>query len=197
VKLYYQRGTCSLHPHIALLEAGLPFELVRVDTRTHKLAGGGDYYAVNSKGYVPALELDDGSVLTEGAVIDQYVADQRPGSGLLPPAGTMARYRVLEWQNFIATELHKAFGPLFGGSDEARARATARIRKWFDWTAKEVGGRPFLTGETFTVADGYLYNVLRWAGPAGIDLASWPSLLAFHGRVDRRPTVQAALAAEK
>jgi glutathione S-transferase len=197
MKLYFSPGACSLHPHIALREAGLPFELVRVDIRAHKVHDGSDYYAVNPKGYVPALRLDDGSVLTEGAVIDQYVADRKPDSKLLPPAGTIERYHVQEWLNFIASEIHKAFGPLFGKDEAVKDAARAKVGGRFDFVAKALEGRQYLTGDTFTVADGYLYNMLRWTQFTGIDLAKWPALKAFYDRVDQRPAVQAALAAEK
>ena len=197
MKLYFSPGACSLHPHITLREAGLAFELVRVDLRAHKLHDGSDFYAINPKGYVPVLELDDGARLTEGAVIDQYVADRKPESKLLPPAGTMERYRVQEWLNFIAAEVHKAFGPLFGNDEAPKEAARARVGKRLDFVAKALESRPYLMGDTFTVADAYLYNMLRWTAHGGIDLAKWPALQAFFARVDARPAVQAALAAEK
>lgn len=198
MKLYFSPGACSLHPHIALREAGLPFELVRVDIRAHKTHDGKDYYAVNPKGYVPALEFDDGSILTEGAVIDQYIADRKPEAKLAPPAGTMERYRLQEWLNFIATEVHKSFAPLFGHApDEVKQPARDRIGKRFDLLAKTLASQPYLMGETFSVADGYLYNMLRWTTFAGIDLTKWPVLQSFFARVEARPAVQAALAAEK
>jgi glutathione S-transferase len=197
MKLYFSPGACSLHPHIALREAGLPFDLVRVDLRAHKTADGADYYAVNPKGYVPALRLDDGAVLTEGAVIDQYVADRKPEAKLLPPPGTLERYRVQEWLNFIASEIHKAFGPLFGNDDSVKDAARKKVGGRLDLAAKALEGRQFLVGDHFTVADGYLYNMLRWTTHTGIDLAKWPTLQAFFKRIDERPAVQAALAAEK
>jgi glutathione S-transferase len=198
MKLYFSPGACSLHPHIALREAGLPFELVRVDTRAHKTHDGKDYYAVNPKGYVPALELDDGSILTEGAVIDQYIGDRKPEAKIGPPAGTMERYRLQEWLNFIASEVHKAFGPLFGsGPEEVKEQARERIGKRFDLFARQLESHPYLLGESFSVADGYLYNMLRWTSFTGIDLGKWPALVAFFGRMEKRPSVQAALAAEK
>jgi glutathione S-transferase len=197
MKLYFSPGACSLHPHIALREIGATFDLVRVDLRAHKTHDGKDYYAINPKGYVPALELDDGSILTEGAVIDQYVADRKPETKLLPPPGSFARYRVQEWLNFISAEIHKAFGPLFGGSDEAKEQARAKIAKRFDLVAKELDSRAYLVGDTFTVADAYLFNMLTWTQFTGIDLAKWPTLQAFFSRVQQRPAVQAALAAEK
>lgn len=197
MKLYFSPGACSLHPHIALREAGVPFELVRVDLRSHKVHDGSDYYAVNPKGYVPALRLDDGTLMTEGAVIVQYIADLKPEKKLVPAAGTRERYRVQESLNFIASEVHKAFGPLFGQDEAAKAGARARLATRFDYLDKELSTRPHLVGDTFTVADGYLYNMLRWTSFTGIGLDRWPHLEAFFGRVDARPAVQEALAAEK
>jgi len=197
MKLYFSPGACSLHPHIALREAGLAFDLVRVDLRAHKLHDGSDFYAINPKGYVPLLELDDGARLTEGAVIDQYVADLKPESKLLAPAGTMERYRAQEWLNFIATEIHKSFGPLFGNDEAAKEAPRARLGKRFDLVAKSLESGQYVMGETFTVVDAYLYNMLRWTTHTGIDLDKWPALRAFFTQVDARPAVQAALAAEK
>ena len=197
MKLYFSPGACSLHPFITLEEAGVPFDPVRVDLRAHKTKDGADFYAINPKGYVPVLELDDGTRLTEGAVIDQYVADKKPETKLLPPAGTIERYRVQEWLNFIASEIHKAFTPLFGQDEAAKEPARARVGKRFDFVAQSLGSKPYLTGDTFTVADGYLFNMLRWTHFTGIDLGKWPSLAAFFARVEARPAVQATLAAEK
>jgi len=197
MKLYFAPGACSLHPHITLREAGLPFDLARVDIRAHKLHDGTDYYGINPKGYVPALELDDGEILTEGAVIDQYVADRKPESKLLPPAGTMERYRAQEWLAFIASEIHKTFGPLFGSDEAAKEGPRARLGTRFDLVAKTLASQPYLLDDTFTVADAYLYNMLRWATSPRIDRDKWPALKAFFARVDARPAVQAALAAEK
>jgi len=198
MKLYFSQGACSLHPHITLLELGLPFELVRVDTRAHKTHDGKDFYAVNPKGYVPALELDDGSILTEGAVIDQYLADRKPEANLVPRAGTMERYRLQEWLNFIASEIHKSFGILFTSvPDEVKQPVRERTGKRLDLCAKQLSAHPYLLGDSFGVADAYLYNVLRWTKFTGIDLARWPSVNEFYDRVEKRPTVQAALAAEK
>jgi glutathione S-transferase len=197
MKLYFSPGACSLHPHITLRESGLPFELVRVDLRAHKTPDGADFYAVNPKGYVPVLQLDDGTILTEGAVIDQYVADRKPEAKLIPAAGTADRYHVQEWLNFIASEIHKAFGPLFGGPDDAKELARTKLTKRFDFTAARLADHPFLVGDTFTVADAYLFNMLTWTTFTGVDLSKWPSLSAFFARVQQRPAVQAALAAEK
>ncbi len=199
MKLYYSPGACGLHPQIALREAGLDFDLVRVDLRAHKLADGSDYYAVNPKGYIPVLELDDGTRLTEGAVIDQYVADRNPAAKILPPAGTMERIRVQEWLHFIGTEIHKAFSPLFNPSlpDADKETQRKRIAGRFDYVVKQLGTKPYLTGEGFTVADGYLFNMLRWTAFTGIDLGQWPVLKAYFARIEERPSVQAAIAAEK
>jgi glutathione S-transferase len=197
MKLYFSPGACSLHPHIALREAGLAADLVRVDLRAHKTQDGHDFYAINPKGYVPVLQLDDGSLLTEGAVIDQYIADRKPEAKLAPPAGTIERYHLQEWLNFIASEVHKAFGPLFGSDEAAKDAARSRVGKRFELVAKALESRPYLMGDTFTVADGYLYNMLRWTTFTGIDMGQWPALKAFYARVDERPSVKAALAAEK
>jgi glutathione S-transferase len=197
MKLYYSPGACSLHPHITINELGLPVELVRVDLRAHKTETGADYYAINPKGYVPTLELDDGTLLTEGAVIDQYIADRKPEAKMIPPAGTMERYRVQEWLNFVASEIHKTFSPMFGGSDEVKQQGRAKLARRFDVTARALEEHPYLVGDTFTVADAYLFNMLTWTSFTGIDLARWPALQAFFARVQQRPAVQAALAAQK
>jgi len=200
MKLYFSPGACSLHPHITLREAGLKFDLVRVDLRAHKLAGGGDdYYGVNPKGYVPLLELDDGSRLSEGAVIDQYIADQNPDARLIPRAGTIERYRAQEWLNFIATELHKQFSPLFYPTtpEEVKTQQRQKIGARFDLISKTLEKQPYLLGDQFTAPDAYLFNMLRWTEHTGIDRSKWPHLVAFYERVEKRPAVQAALEAEK
>jgi glutathione S-transferase len=200
MKLYFSPGACALHPQIALREAGLDFELVRVDLKAHKLGGnGGDFYAINPKGYVPVLELDDGTRLTEGAVIDQFVADKNPSAKILPPAGTMDRYRVQEWLHFIGTEVHKQFSPLFNPqlADDARQAQKKKVEGRFDLVEKALAGKTYLVGESFSVADGYLYNMLRWTQGVGIDLAKWPNLSAFFQRVGDRPAVKAAVDAER
>jgi glutathione S-transferase len=199
MKLYFSPGACALHPQIALREAGLDFELVRVDLRAHKLHDGSDFYAINPKGYVPVLELDDGTRLTEGAVIDQFVADKNPGAKLLPPAGTLERIHVQEWLHFIGTEIHKQFSPLFNPQlpDDEKNAQRKKIGGRFDYVQKELGAKTFLTGDTFTVADGYLFNMLRWTQFTGIDLAQWPGLSAYFARVESRPNVKAALEAER
>ncbi len=197
MKLYYSPGTCSLTSLITINETGLVVELIRVDLRSHKTQTGADFYAINPKGYVPALQLDDGSFLTEGAVVVQYLADQKPASRMIPPAGTLDRYRAQEWLNFIATEVHKTFGPMWGGSEEVREAGRARLGKRFDIVAKALEEHPYLLGDTFGVADAYLFNMLTWTSSVGIDLARWPALQAFFARVAQRPSVQAALASQK
>ena len=198
MKLFYAPGACSLSPHIALREAGISFDLQKVNTKTHELDGGGDFMAINSKGYVPVLQLDDGQYLTEGPAIVQYIADQNPASGLAPAAGTMPRYRLQEWLNFISTELHKGFSPLFTPQtpEETKVAAKKKLGERFVWVAQQLGDKPYLMGDAFSVADGYLFTVLNWGQWVGIDLAAWPTLLAFHARVATRPQVQAAMKAE-
>lgn len=197
MKLYYSPGACSLAPHIALREAGLAFEAVKVDLRAHKLADGTNYYAINPKGYVPLLELDTGEHLSEVAVILQYIADREPDR-IAPAFGSLARYRVMEWLNFIATEVHKQFGPLWypDTPDATKATQRARLATRFELIATTLVAQPYLTGATFTIADAYLYTVLNWAGTLKVDLSRWPALLQFQARVAARPAVRAALKAE-
>jgi glutathione S-transferase len=198
MKLYFAKGTCSLHPHIALIESGLSFDLVRVDTRAHRAQDGTDYYAINPKGYVPALQLDDGSILTEGAIIDQYIADQKPEARLAPPAGTMERYRLQEWMNFISSEIHKSFSPLFGSyADDVKQSFRQKISSRLDLVERTLAASPYLMGDAFTIADAYLYNMLTWTPYTGIDLAKWPALQAFYKRVEERPSVKKATEQEK
>ncbi len=198
MKLYFSPGACSLSPHIALLEAGLPFTLIKTDTKTKKIDGGGDFLAVNSKGYVPVIEMDNGQVLTEGPAIVQYIADQKPESNLAPKAGTLERYRLQEWLNFITSEVHKGFSPLFGPDTPAEYKEIAKkkLGARFDWISAQLNGKPYLTGDTFTVADAYLFTVINWGQWVGIDLANWPVLKDFHARVAARPSVQQAMKAE-
>ncbi len=198
MKLYYSPGACSLSPHIVLREAGLPFELVKVSTKTHKLADGGDFYAINSKGYVPVLEWDDGERLSEGPAIVQWIADQAPASGLVPAAGTRERARLQEWLNFITSEIHKGFSPLFnpGASDEMKAAAKAAVERRLTWVEGQLDGRVYLLGAAFSVADAYLFTVASWGQYVGIDVKQWPRLAAYLQRVAARPAVQAALQAE-
>ena len=198
MKLYYSPGACSLASHIALKEAGLSFEAIKVDGRAKKAANGEDYWQVTAKGYVPALRLDDGSVLTEGTAILPYIGDRAPASGLAPAAGTMDRYRVHEWLGYINSEVHKGFGPFFvpGTSDEAKATAKANLGKRFGFVQQALEGREFLVGDQFTVADAYLFTVLGWSRIVGIDLGDWPVLKAWHAKIAQRPAVQAAMRAE-
>ena len=198
MKLYYSPGACSQAPHIALYETGLPFEAVRVDLATKRLPGGADYLAIASKGAVPALELDDGSILTESAAVLHYIADQAPATHLMPPVGTMPYYRELEWLNWLASELHKSFAPLFHPSGEPGARATAlaTVEANLAYADAQLGAGPWLLGDTFTVADTYLFAILGWTRPFHLDLARWPSLKAFRERAREKPAVHAALHAE-
>lgn len=199
MKLYMKPGACSLASHIALREVGASFDLDQVDTDRKTTAAGGDYRRVNAKGYVPALELDSGEVLTEGASILQYIADTNPGSGLAPAAGSVDRARLHEHLNYVASELHKAFGPFFhaGASDADKQSAGAAVAQKFDYVEGLLAdGRAHLLGGTFTVADAYLFVVSNWANFVGIGLENWPKLKAFVERVASRPTVQAALKAE-
>ena len=194
MKLYYSPGACSLSPLIALHEAGLAFEPVLASTKTHKLQDGTDYYTINPKGYVPLLELDDGERLTEGPAIVQYIADQAPQSKLAPPNGTLARYRLQEWLNFITTELHKQFSPLFNAAvpEEFKAMQRKKLRDRLTWVDGQLEGKSYLMGEDFSVADGYLYTVTNWAQPMNIDLAGLDRLAAYRERVAARPAVQQA-----
>lgn len=198
MKLYYSPGTCSLAPHIVLREAGLPFEPVLASTRTHQLADGTDYYTINPKGYVPLLELDDGQRLSEGPVIGQYLADRVPEKRLAPPAGTMARYRLQEWLNFITSEVHKAYGALFNPAmpDAAKAVFRQKLRGRYEWIEAQLAGKPCLLGEDFTVADAYLFACTRWAPYCQVALDGLPNVAAFMERVAARPAVQEALRAE-
>jgi glutathione S-transferase len=198
MKLFYAPGACSQAVHIALREAGLPFQSEKVDLRAKKTEGGADFKAINPKGYVPALQLDDGQVLTEVQVLLQYVADKAPDKKLVPAAGTLERYRAQEWLAFIATELHKQFGPFFypTTTDEAKAAQAEKISGRFDYVNERIVG-PFLTGETFTIADAYLFVMTGWAGHiAKIDIGRWPKLAALAKRVSERPAVGQVLEAE-
>jgi glutathione S-transferase len=198
MKLYYSPGACSLSPHLVLHEAGLPFQAVLASTKTHKLQDGTDFYTLNPKGYVPLLELDNGERLSEGPAIVQYIADQVPDKGLAPPAGTMARYRLMEWLTFIGTELHKSFSPLFtpGMPDEAKAIYRERLLRRFTWVDQELASRTWLMGDSFTVADAYLFTVSRWCGLVGVDISGLAHLQPYLARVAARPAVQAAMKAE-
>ncbi|PLR41612.1 glutathione transferase GstA [Chimaeribacter californicus] len=198
MKLYYKPGACSLSPHIVLREAGLDFSIEKVDLAAKKTEHGADFLAVNPKGQVPVLQLDDGSILTEGAVIVQYLADQKPDRQLLPEAGTPARYHALEWLNYVATELHKGFSPLFNPRfpDEAKAVAREMLEKKFAFLNDQLAGKEYLLGNRFSVVDAYLFTVMGWAKALKFDLSALPHLSAFVERMAARPAVDAALAAE-
>jgi len=198
MKLYYSPGACSLSPHIALCEAGIKFELVKAALKTHTLADGSDYYQVTAKGQVPLLELDDGARLSEGPVILQYIADHAPASGLAPAAGTMERYRVMEWLNFITSELHKGFSPLFNPKmpQEAKEIFAARVKARFAYVDDRLEGNDYLMGKEFCVADAYLFTMTQWAEGQGIDLSGFKNIEAFRARTLARPAVQDAMKAE-
>jgi glutathione S-transferase len=198
MKLYYSPGACSLSPHIALLEAGLPYDLVKVDLRAKKLENGDDFLQINPKGQVPALALDSGELVTEGPVIVQMIADKAPAKNLAPARDSAERYKLLEWLNFITGELHKNFSPLFNPAipDEVKNFFRDRIMGKFRYIDTQLAGRDYLMGKQFTVADGYLYTMLRWADGHKLDLAALKNLMAFKARVDARPKVQEALTKE-
>jgi glutathione S-transferase len=198
MKLYFVPGTCSMSPHIVLREAGFSFELDKIDPATRRTAGGEDYLRVNPKGYVPALQLDDGQVLTEVGVILQYLADQKPETGLAPRTGTLERYRLMEWLSFVATELHKTLGPLFNPkiTPEMKENRLTLLGRRLDFLAQSLGSKPFLLGDRFCVADAYLFTVLNWTRRFQIDLGKWPKIQDYLARVSSRPAVQAAMKAE-
>jgi glutathione S-transferase len=198
MKLYYSPGACSLSPHIALREAGADFDLVKVDLAAKTTADGRDFLAINPYGYVPALELDNGEVITEGPAIVQYVADQHPAAGIAPPNGTIERTRLHGALALVNSEIHKAIGALFNkGLDEAgRAAAVAKVESRLDVLERQLAGAPYLVNHQYSVVDGYLFVVLGWLRYFKIELGRWPGLAALHTRVGERPAVQAALAAE-
>ena len=198
MKLYYSPGACSLSPHVVLREAGLDFELVLASTKTHKLADGTDYYAINPKGSVPLLELDNGERLSEGPVIVQYLADLAPASQLAPANGTMARYRLQEWLNFLTSEIHKGFSPLFNPAtpEDYKPLAKARLADRLRIVDAALEGKAYLMGDQFTVADAYLFTLTNWAQPVGLDISNLAQLGAYRARVAARPAVQAAMKAE-
>jgi glutathione S-transferase len=195
MKLYYAPGACSLSPHIVAKEAGIVLDLEKVDLKNHKTESGEDFYKINPKGYVPALKLDDGTILTEGPALVQFLADQRPELGLMPRLGTSSRYKVIEWLTFINSEIHKSFSPLFSQqSEEAKASAIEKIKKRFDYANDALSGHEFLTGATFTVADAYMFVMLTWATKMGIAVPS--NLSAFYARIAKRPKVYEAMKEE-
>lgn len=198
MKLYFAPGACSLSPHIVARELDLPIELKKVNNKEKTVEGGGDYWKINARGYVPALELDNGEILTEGPAIVQYLADQKPESGLAPKAGTLARYRLQEWLNFLTSEVHKQFTPLFKPNtpEDYKPIAKQNIATRFDWLDKQLAGKDYLTGKAFTVADAYLFVLLNWTKVQQIDLSKWPNLAAFQKRVAARPKVKEAMKAE-
>ncbi|TFZ06751.1 glutathione transferase GstA [Ramlibacter henchirensis] len=198
MKLYYSPGACSLSPHIVLREAGLAFEPVLASTKSHKLQDGTDYYSINPLGYVPMLELDDGTRLREGPAIVQYIADQVPTKNLAPANGTLPRYRLQEWLTFIGTEIHKQFSPLFNPAmpEEGKKVFKDKLAQRFEWLDQQLEGRQYLMGDNFSVADAYLFTVSNWAKPMNIDLSQRKNLLAYRERIAARPAVQEAMKAE-
>ena len=198
MKLYYVPAACSLSVQIALHEAGIPHEIEKVDGRTKKTADGGDYLAVNPRGQVPALILDDGSLMTEGPALVQYIADMKPERNLMPAAGTMARYRFLEWLNYLTSELHQRFYPLFvfpKFPEDVIDALKGDLTKRLAFVSQKLGDQAYLMGDQFTVADGYLFTMLRWTAFVKMDLAQWPNLSAYCERVAARPAVYAAMCA--
>jgi len=199
MKLFYSPGASSLPAHIALQESGLAFEAETVDLGAKKTASGADFFAINAKGYVPALVLDDGQVLTEGVAILQYIADRAPAAGLAPAAGTPAHYRLLEWLNYLATEVHKSYSPLFNpkASDDWKNFARAALDRRLDFVAKHLDSSPYLLGDQYSVADAYLFTILGWSKWVKVDLSRWPVFEAYSARIAARPAVASTLAAEK
>jgi glutathione S-transferase len=199
MKLYFAPGACSLSPHIVLRESGTTFDLEQVDLKTKQTKAGADYLKINPKGQVPVLQLDNGEVLTEGPAIVQYVADQKPGSGLVPAAGSLPRYHVMEWLNYITSELHKSIGALFSPTtpDAYKTLVTKeQLPKKFAYVDQNLAGKQYLTGDNFSVADAYLFTVINWTNFLKIDISDYPNLKAFQARVAQRPKVQEALKAE-
>lgn len=198
MKLYYSPGACSLSPHITLHESGLKFEHVLAPTKTHQLDNGTDYYTINPLGYVPLLELDDGTRLREGPAIVQYIADQVPEKNLAPANGTVARAQLQGWLNFIGTELHKGFSPLFNpATPEAfKTISKEKLLSRLKWVDSELAGKAYLMGEQFSVADPYLFTVTNWAPRVGVDITGFANLVAFRERIAARPAVQAAMREE-
>lgn len=197
MKLYYAPGACSLSPHIVLEESGLPFELEKVDLQMKETASGHDFYLVNTKGSVPVLEFDNGDVLTEGAVIVQYLGDLVPEKALIPAPKTMERYRLMEWLNFIATELQKSFTPIFNPAyASCREAARQTLLRQFDFVDRQLVGKSYVMGEQFTVADAYLFTIITWMEAAELSIDQWKTLSAYRKNVSERPAVRRALVAE-
>ena len=195
MKLYYSPGACSLSPHITLHESGLPFEHVLAPTKTHQLEDGTDYYSINPLGYVPLLELDDGTRLTEGPAIVQYIADQVPAKNLAPANGTLERYKLQSWLNFISTELHKGFSPLFNPATPAdyKPMVIDKLMSRMKWVDGQLAGKQYLMGDAFSVADPYLFTVTNWAPRVGVDISSFANIASFRERMAARPAVMAAM----
>lgn len=198
MKLYYSPGTCSLAPHIIMREAGLSFDLESVDLASHTTSQGEDYFNITGRGQVPLLQLDNGEYLSEGTIIAQFIADQARSETLIPPHTDIGRYRVAEWQNFVSTELHKGFGPLFKPeiNDEAKAVLRVALRKKYEWLNSQMNQDSYLCGDRFTVADAYLYVVTRWSKSVGLDLSDLANLQSFMRLVGQRPAVREALQKE-
>lgn len=198
MKLYFTPGACSMAPHIILREAAIPFEAEKVDLSNKRTAGGEDYLSINPKGYVPALKLDNGEVLTEVAVILQYLADQKPQSGLAPELGSLERYRLMEWLNFVSSEVHKQYAPLFNPkvTGEWRAHQIELLGRRFDYLAQKLKTKPYLMGDLFTVADAYFFTVLNWSPMLKVDLKDWPKLKDYYARIADRPAVKETMKAE-
>lgn len=198
MKLYYSPGSCSLASHIALCETGLPFETDQIIKTNKMTVGGENFMHLNPKGYVPTIKLDDGSILTEGVAVLQYIADRKPDSGLAPKAGTMERYRLQEWLTFISSEIHKSFSPMFNKDtlEEVKANARNHLTRRFGYVETQLANKPYLMGDHFTVADAYLFVVTRWSDHAGLDLSPFPRIREYMARIASRPAVQKALKAE-
>ena len=197
MKLYYLKGACSLASYISLCESGVKFDATAIDRATKQTGDGEDFNQVNAKGYAPALRLDNGQVLTENVAVLQYIADLEPEAKLAPPAGTLERYRLVEWLAFLNSEVHKNISPLFGDNgDEVKNFARKNLARRLDWLDNQLGSHSYLMGEQFTVADAYLFVILGWFGRVGIDITKWPKLQALHQRVGARPAVDQALRAE-
>jgi len=198
MKLYYMAGACSLASHIGLYESGIKFETAALDRKTRRTSDGQEFNQVNSKGYVPALRLDDGQLLTENVAVLLYIADRNPAAKLAPAAGTLERYRLIEWLGFINSEIHKNFSPLFNpaAGEETKHYMRGNLAKRLDWLDTALGSKTFLMGDTFTVADAYLFTVLRWSAQVGIDVAKWANLKRYHAELAKRPHVVSAMKAE-